>query len=661
MGRFQSCLLALLMVFLMVSLMELLLPVSPRLYSQQPDWRFGFEYIEIEPPFATEAQHDTLMSRLAYAAAAQRKRGGINVNEIGGGWNGMQPTETSPINFTNTDSWVRRLQRNGFELVFNLTPNAPWSQVGNTACIDGLGNDECAPDPAHESHWQNYIRTLVERYDGDGVDDMPGLTIPVRFYVMMQEVYFGGDGKGDKGEAQGNGYWEDNMVNLVRLHNITWQAMRQADPTGQTKLVGSGGLFFDLYSDFPDYPAVDGPTTQARLNGANLGKSIYRQSFDSTIFLMQQLGSDAGGVKCDYIGWHPHFTWQATDQSLKFIRKHAPNKPIFIDDMWSNILTDVLPHDGFLQFIGGDSATRDLPNSTVGSFAQLRDKLNAKDPAATAWYNAKGARDAVKCFATTFGEGAERAMFSLSNDFQSTHPLYFISQLWRYTGIVGDKASNYAPKPVLHTMRLLIQKLHDFTAVERIPVGSSQQTRCYKFQRKRGTPCYILWSEATPVADNPGTPNGEEVVIPLDSDSLIITNIITTLEAIEPNVATLPATNNKFGIRLGFEPVILEEKPTGSSGVKQEMEKGGWSVSCFPNPASGMLNVSALIPKSGDITLQLWDVHGQLVRQQYLGWAGPGQHQWGMEVEGLPTGSYCLTVANGGAGVGEIVVILNGK
>lgn len=639
----------------------LLLPLLPNhLYSQTADWRFGFEYIEIEPPFATEAQHDTLMARLAYAAAPQQKLGAINVNEIGGGWNGMQPNENAAINFTNTDSWVRRLQRNGFELVFNLTPNAPWSQVGNTACIDGFGNDECAPDPAHEPHWRNYIKALVERYDGDGTNDMPGLKIPVRFYVMMQEAYFGGDGKGDQGEAQGNGYWEDNMVNLIRLHRITWEAMREADPTGQTKLVGSGGLFFDLYSDFPDYPAVDGPTTQARLNGANLGKSIYRHSFDSTIFLMQQLGSDVGGVKCDYIGWHPHFGWQATDQSLKFVRTYAPNKPIFIDDMWSSVLTDVLPHDGFTQFIGGDSANRDLPNSTVSSFAQLRDKLNAKDPAATAWYNAKTARDAVKCFATTFGEGAERAMFSLSNDFQSTHPLYFFSQPWRYTGIVGDKASNYAPKPVLHTMRMLIEKLHDFTSVERIPVGTSQHTRCYKFQRKRGTPCLVLWSEATPVTDNPGTPNGEEVTLAIAADSVVITNIVSTLEQVTPNVTTHPVANHQFGVRLGFEPIIMEEKAAGSSSVGQQESEGKWGLRCFPNPASHALTVAATLPRPAEITLQLWNVHGQLVRQQRVGWNQRGEHQWKMELAGLPSGSYHVTL-QGQQGDASVVVAVVGE
>jgi len=32
------------------------------------------------------------------------------------------------------------------------------------------------------------------------------------------------------------------------------------------------------------------------------------------------------------------------------------------------------------------------------------------------------------------------------------------------------------------------------------------------------------------------------------------------------------------------------------------------------------------------------------VRQQRVGWSGPGEHQWKMELAGLPSGSYRLAV-----------------
>ncbi len=315
---------------ILLPLLSLLL-VCTIVYAQdtEVDWRFGFEYIEVEPPFATEGQHDTLQSRLAFITASQQMRGGINTNRIGGGWLGMQASPEAEIDFRKTDAWVQRFQRNGFELVWNLVPNADWSFANNPDCVgEGLaGSRECAPDMEHEQAWFNYVKAVVERYDGDGIDDMEGLQIPIRFYNMQQEIYFSGQGGGDEDEKNGIGFWKDNVDNLVRLHMITYNAMREADPTGTVKLIGSGGWFIDLYSDFPDYPELHGPTVQARLEGDNLFNSTYTKGFDSLVVLVQRLGDDSNGKKCDYIGWHPHSGWKATDQSMKFIRTYAPEKP----------------------------------------------------------------------------------------------------------------------------------------------------------------------------------------------------------------------------------------------------------------------------------------------------------------------------------------------
>lgn len=173
---------------------------ATRSIAQLPDWRLGFEYNELPPPFTTETSHDTLLSRLAFVLNAQQT-GSINVN--GNGWVAMQPNESSPINFNEADGWIKRFQDANFEMLFYLTPNTAWSQVYNEACINGPGDDECAPDSAHLQHWIDYVKAVVERYDGDGVGDMPALMKPVHFYVMPQEVSFSGGGGGDADEANG--------------------------------------------------------------------------------------------------------------------------------------------------------------------------------------------------------------------------------------------------------------------------------------------------------------------------------------------------------------------------------------------------------------------------------------------------------------------------
>jgi hypothetical protein len=626
--------------------LALLMPAGVIASAQGVDWRFGFEYIEIEPPFATEAQHDTLLSRLRFVTASQGGEPGINVDGLGGGWAGMQPGSKEPIDFSQSDSWVRRLGRNGFSLVWNLIPNAAWAQLGNGNCIDGPGADECAPDTAHEQEWYDYVRKIVERYDGDGVDDMPGLTVPVRYYVMTQEVYFEGGSRGDAGEAKGEGFWDDNMADLIRLHRLTYRAIHDADPTGRSSLVGSGGWLFDLYSDFPDYPAVDGPLVQARINGDNLGKTSYRKGFDSLIYLLGRLGDDSDGAKCDYIGWHPHMGWKATDQSMKLIRTYASAKPIFIDDMWSNMLTDVVPHNGYAQFLGGDSIEGDFPNSTVASYALLRDRLNAGDPATLDWYNGKGAREAVKCFATVFGEGAERASFSLSNDFNPSHPLYGFSQLWRYTGLVGNKNTNYAPKPVTYTMRLLVDKLNDFTSVTRVDVSPNPLTRCYRFERRRGTPCYVLWSESAPNPADPAVPNGETIALHVDSDTLLKSGIIARAGITVPPTQKLYPTARTLTLQLGFEPVIIEEVPGGSAEVPAETLGDIVGLTAFPNPASGTITV-AFRSGGGDATQDLFDIAGRPVSDQVIRHCDAGYQQATIPTSRIAPGAYILQLHTG--------------
>lgn len=587
-------------------------------FSQIPDWRFGFEYNETDPGFwgITEQTHDSIQHNLGEVTRNQSVRGGININSIGGGWEGMQSGPGAAIDFSNTDSWVQRLQRNGFELVWNLEPNATWSFANNPDCIipPGLQIPECAPDSNHWNDWYHYVRSIVERYDGDGDSDMVGLQKPVRFYIMEQEIYYGGAANGiagDSGEAAGYGYWEDNVHNLIRLHEVAYQAMHDADPTGNTKLVGSGALLFDLYGDFPDYPNTNGAITQSRINGNNLMSASYAHGWDSLAWMLTQLGTDTPLKKCDYIGWHPHINWKSTDQAMKLIKLYAPGKAIFIDDMWSNILTSLFPHNGFTQFIGGDSLEGDFPNSSVASYNVLYNGLENQDSTVINWYNAKGARDAVKCFATVFGEGAERAEFSLSND-PNPHNfiLYPFTYPYRYTGMMGKVNEAFVPKPVLYTMQTLVDKIHDFTSATRVNVSSNPYTRVYKFERQRGTSCFIAWSESNRHPNDPHVPNGETVLIPVISDSLLKTSVITQAGITHPDSNFVIASGGNYSVQLGFEPILLEE--TENSVGIAEIKTSPLII--YPNPAHKEINIELENHFSfSDARIKIYSATGQLV------------------------------------------------
>jgi hypothetical protein len=542
----------------------------------QVEWRFGFEYNEIGN--WNEPHHDQLLATLENICTS----GGINVNGVGS-WAAMQSSPTAAIDFSTTDAIVNLFQRHGFSLTWYLRSDAPWAFPNKQVPFAGTA----APDPAFEEHWKQYVKTIVERYDGDGIDDMPGLMIPIQFYIMIGEVRFGMTGQGDK---ENGPFWFDTIDNLLRLHRLTYQAVSEADPTGYSKVVSSGGVLWDLFADFPDYPEFDptdpNSTIRKRLSGDNFGGGIYTAGWDSLKKMLDSFGNDADGIECDYIGWHPHFSWRVIDQEFKFIHAHAGNKPIYVDDMWTNLSARgyLVPLPGIPggaqfnapanPFAGTDWVSRingDFPNSlftTIDPYAELFQKLRNGDQAVMVWYYASGARRLVKGFVSAFGEGAERASFSGTNDLN----LFRGTQLG-WINLTGTRDENYFQKPQYHTYKLLVEKLQNFTEVTEISVSADPRTRIYKFTRPRG-PVYVMWSEAGGPPPNLeySVPTGETVTFAVDSDTLILTHVITAMNQTEPKVEALAFPNRQVTLQLGYDPLILEEIPARPFTGRDEYE-----------------------------------------------------------------------------------------
>ncbi|MCB0853985.1 MAG: T9SS type A sorting domain-containing protein, partial [Bacteroidetes bacterium] len=320
----------------------------------------------------------------------------------------------------------------------------------------------------------------------------------------------------------------------------------------------------------------------------------------------------------------------------------APNKPIFVDDMWSIMFTTTQPFDGFAQFIGADSMEGDFPIASIPSYQALEDQMNNGDSLTVAWYNAKTARKAVKNFVTAFGEGAERVCFSMTNDPNPQMPFYdLLTGPWRWSGMMGHKNTQYQPKPVFYTMKLLVEKLHDFTSVTQVPVSNNPYTRVYRFERERGTACLIAWSEVVNNPVNPAIPNGETVDIPVNSDSLLLTEIITEANITQGNQSWETSISGNFSVQLGFTPVILEETQTGTG---MEVFKERLQTRIYPNPTSGIttLYLTAASPQS--LQIELLDIHGKGITRIFTGQLNQGQTNLIIDLRAYVAGIYFLRI-----------------
>ena len=135
------------------------------------------------------------------------------------------------------------------DLVITLRCNSNWA---NTVSADqpprngGPGSNYEKPSsmPKDMTNWRKYIRQLVERYDGDGWNDAPGLRKPIKNWQLDNEIL-----------AQ----WKGTDQQFVELMRVTYETIKEVDPTAQ------------LIS-----PGITGVSVSALVNGHNERGWIYR-------------------------------------------------------------------------------------------------------------------------------------------------------------------------------------------------------------------------------------------------------------------------------------------------------------------------------------------------------------------------------------------------
>lgn len=177
-------------------------------------------------------------------------------------WDAMQQNITSDISFENSDELVKTAQENQLGTLATLWPFAEWDQKNQTNSSNCAvsENDEFLPKndqkgrgdylPAHRCapfDWDKYyewLRKTVERYDGDGISDMPGLEIPIKYWEVMNEP-----------DLQDNmdgrlTFWRDSPEQYAKLLIESSKIIKQADPDAQVLIAGAAGgnpTFLDFY------------------------------------------------------------------------------------------------------------------------------------------------------------------------------------------------------------------------------------------------------------------------------------------------------------------------------------------------------------------------------------------------------------------------------
>lgn len=165
-------------------------------------------------------------------------------------WDAMQKNKDNQINFSHTDEVVKTYQNAGIGTLATLWPFADWEQGRNPNCKvssqdeflakndkkergDYLPEYRC--NPVNWDLYQQWVKKLVERYDGDGLDDMPDLKIPLKYWEVLNEPDLSAGPELDF-------YTEEDAPKAYQELLIkTSQAIRQSDPNAKILIAGAAG------------------------------------------------------------------------------------------------------------------------------------------------------------------------------------------------------------------------------------------------------------------------------------------------------------------------------------------------------------------------------------------------------------------------------------
>jgi hypothetical protein len=145
-------------------------------------------------------------------------------------WKDMQPQE-GPFDYSHYDRITTMAAERGIEVLPILFAVPAWASTAPAELIAERGNlspvDRYRPQDINT--WLTYVRNVVERYDGDGIDDAPG-SPRLRYWQVWNEQNI-------------PLFWppEPDVEEYMALLAVTRDVVLEADPTATIVLGGLAG------------------------------------------------------------------------------------------------------------------------------------------------------------------------------------------------------------------------------------------------------------------------------------------------------------------------------------------------------------------------------------------------------------------------------------
>ena len=177
-------------------------------------------------------------------------------------WQEIEPRR-GQYSWENIDWYVKTAQERGIQILFTVWPFTDWDQETCNLHLEWQPND-WGKDPrdflplAHRKGkpcdmeaYKEFLRRLVERYDGDGLEDMSGLRYPIKYWEIGNEP----DGAYDP--EVGGLFFQGSTEDYFEILKISYITIKEADPAAKVLIAALPSLGFRGKGKLPIWARPD--------------------------------------------------------------------------------------------------------------------------------------------------------------------------------------------------------------------------------------------------------------------------------------------------------------------------------------------------------------------------------------------------------------------
>lgn len=406
---------------------------------------------------------------------------------------------------------------------FRRVEAAPESNFSN-----GRAQSSCPIKSEMESAWTRWVTELVERYDGDGRSDMPGLAANVRVDIQVEN------------EAANWELWDYGETDRVlsadrylRLLEISYQAKQAANPA--TQVILTGLIYPNLLARCdgrPNGPGCNAVPVQSYLvfTKRTLTRPTIFDAIDVHFFV--------------YYHFEPAYIDEGVQWVASQMQQRGYQRPVYSLE-WTGAIMLHVATEGY-----SDEFARYFPYSGAfpdpAAFLVMYRALDQPEHGTyREWFEAEQAKEFGKLFTNMLALGVSRLVHVQYSDH---HPGVWDNVWWNWQGVIKYVGGAPIRKPSYYTYNLLSGRLFGFTAARRL--GQGGDVRFYEFTFPTGDPTYVLWTDG---------PNGVVDLSPaITRRSVRVTHLVTDLSPANEPVVQPEQTFPTTAVPVGDVPVLLK-------------------------------------------------------------------------------------------------------